>query len=407
MKSEPTLVAAGPQPLQVESPVVVLNTHHSGLAIARDLGPLGVRVIGLTAVSSFPGNQSRWLEYRPAPDSLMQGAQLLTFLLRLADDLGTRALLLPTRDHDINFINRHRAAIDARFLVPLLPPADMDRVMNKEVMATVAMEVGLNLPWSVTVDRPGDLERARVLRFPSICKPIYASQWRQAGVWDAVGRQKALRVESFEELAAFYAGFSHLDPLVTVQEWIEGGEENLEIFGSYCTSEHEVAAFFTARKRLQYPPGAGTGIIVEALPLPELEQPSRSLLRGLNFRGISEIEYKRDDRDGKLYLIEINPRHWDQHGLGSSVGVNLSETLYRDVTGQPMRVMKQSDRGALWIAEAEYARHVARCVLGRAPLRDAMLALGGNRTWSTFDRKDLRPLLALVGLRTRKARARA
>ncbi len=61
------------QGLKIDWPVIILNTHHSGLAIARDLAPLGVRVIGLTAIASFPGNSSRLLEYRAAPDSLTDG----------------------------------------------------------------------------------------------------------------------------------------------------------------------------------------------------------------------------------------------------------------------------------------------------------------------------------------------
>ena len=195
-------------------------------------------------------------------------------------------------------------------------------------------------------------------------------------------------------------GFSDLDPLVTVQEWVEGGEENLLVFGSYCGADHEVAGYFTARKSLQYPPLAGTGIVVEALPLPQLEEPSRALLRALAFRGISEIEYKLDDRDGALYLIEVNPRHWDQHGLGTAVGVNLSELLYRDMTGQPMRAMRQSTDRVRWIAEAEYARHLARCLLGRAPWSDAGLALGASRTWAVYNPADPGPFLSLLGLRS-------
>lgn len=403
MASSAMEAAAGNSNLRPDWPVVVLNTHHSGLAIARDLGPLGIRVLGLTAVPSFPGNHSRWLEYRAAPDSLREPEALLAYLLRLADELRTRPVLLPTRDHDINFISRNKAALDDRFFVALSSPADIDRVMNKDVLNSIARDAELNVPRSVTIVSQNELEEARRLRFPCICKPLYASQWRKAGVWEAVGRQKALRVDSFDELADFYVGFSYLDPLVSVQEWIEGGEDNLQAFGSYCNSEHEVIAFFAARKRLQYPPLAGTGIVVEALPLPELEAPSRALLRTLRFRGISEIEYKRDDRDGKLYLIEVNPRHWDQHGLGTAVGVNLSETLYRDVTGQPQRAMRQADGRTLWVAEAEYARHIARCVIGRAPWHDATIALGAHRTWSVFNRSDLRPFLALAGIRPRMA----
>jgi predicted ATP-grasp superfamily ATP-dependent carboligase len=344
------------------------------------------------------------VEYRPAPDSLAEAPALLDYLVRLAGELGQRAVLLPTRDHDINFISSHRAVLDEHFRIGLLPPVDLERVMNKDVLAITAREAGLRVPRSVTVREQRELDQTRELRYPCICKPLYASQWRQAGIWDAVGRQKARRVENFDDLAAYYGGFSHLDPLITVQEWVEGGEENWLVFGSYCLANHEAAGFFTARKRLQYPPLAGTGIVVEALPLPRLEQPSRALLRALGVRGISEIEYKLDDRNGELYLIEVNPRHWDQHGLGTVVGVNLSELLYRDVTGQPMRAMRQSTECVRWIAEAEYARHLARCLLGRAPWSDAGLALGASRTWAVYNPADLGPFLSLLGLRSARSK---
>lgn len=388
-----------PQGLRTDWPVVVLNTHHSGLAIARNLGQLGVRVLGLTAVPEFPGNASRWLEYRPAPDSLREPEQLLSVLQDLARELSRPALLLPTRDHDVNFMAKYCDGLDDLYLIAQLSKSQLEPIINKEALSIVARRIGISVARGVTVKKEDELNQAKALRFPCICKPLYASQWRRDRIWDAVGRQKALKLESYPALEAFYGKFSHLDPLVTVQEWIEGDEQHLQIFGSVCNKEHEVTAWFTARKRLQYPPLAGTGIVVEALPLPELERPSRELLRALAFRGISEIEYKRDARDGSLYLIEINPRHWDQHGLGAATGVNLSEALYRQATGQLPRAMRQADDPVLWIAEAEYARHLARCTLGRAPWRDVTLGFGKKRIWSVFDPADLNPLLMRLGLR--------
>ena len=162
-------------------PVVVLNTHHSGLAVARDLAPLGVRVIGLTAVPQFPGNCSRLLEYRRAPDSLTAAPELLDYLVRLAGELGQRAVLLPTRDHDINFISRHRAALDEHFIVALLPPAGLERVMNKDVLAVAARSAGLRVPRSVTVREPMELEQAEgpplsVHLQATVCQPMAACQ---------------------------------------------------------------------------------------------------------------------------------------------------------------------------------------------------------------------------------------
>lgn len=392
-------LAAGPDPgLRVDVPVVVLNTHHSGLAIARNLGTLGVRVLGLTSTASFPGNASRWLEYRPSPDSLLQQEELLSFLQSLAREMNVRPLLLPTRDHDVNFLSSHRAELLERFRIAQPSGPELEPVMNKALLADCARGAGIAVPESVTVQVPDDIRSSRALRFPCICKPLYASQWRTAEMWEAVGRQKALKFEGYAELESFYRGICRLDPRVTVQEWIEGGEESLQIFGSVCDAGSQIIASFTARKRLQYPPLAGTGIVVEAIPLRDLEEPSRRLLERLRFRGISEIEYKRDARNGRLYLIEINPRHWDQHGLGAAAGVNLSEALYRDATGQPRREMRQTDGSVLWIAEAEYARHLARCALGRAPLRDLWLGFSSRRTWSVFDPTDLRPIAARLGL---------
>lgn len=389
----------GGQGLQTRWPVIVLNTHYSGLAIARDIGRIGVRVVGLTASPELPGNASRWLEYRPSPDSLSAPAALADFLATLATSLESPGILLPTRDHDVNFVAQYYDELRKHYLIAQPDRPVLDRVMNKESLAEIAGSLGLAVPNAVTIRDPGELPLARDLRFPCVCKPLYASQWRRAGVWDAVGRQKALRVDDYSALQGFYRGFAHLDPVVTVQEWVEGGEDALQIFGSYCNDRHDVLASFTARKRLQYPALAGTGIVVEALHLPPIVEPSRALLKALQFRGISEIEYKRDSRNGRLYLIEINPRHWDQHGLGTAVGVNLTEVLYRDLTSQTVRPMTQQPRPVRWIAETDYARHLVRCLLGKAPLADMSLALGAQRTWSLYDSEDRAPLMQQLGLR--------
>jgi len=386
--------------LRVDVPVVVLNTFHSGLAIARDLGRLGVRVIGLTAHKEAYGNVSRWIEYRHSPDSLTQPRELLACLLELSEELNQRPILLPTRDHDINFVINSWESLQRNYILPMLPPDRMSQVLNKDVVANAARESGISVPKSVTVTRAEELASARRLQFPCICKPVYATQWRKPGIWDGVGRQKVRRVDSFEELEEFYASFSHLDPLVSVQEWVEGGETSLQIFGSYCSADHEVRAFFTARKRLQSPRLAGTGVAVEAVPIPDLEESSRRLLRRLQFQGISEIEFKRDERDGRLYLIEINPRHWDQHGLGTAVGVNLSEALYRDATGQPARAMRQSFERKTWIGDIEIFRYVVDVLRGRAPPRYLSLLFEANKVPSIFEVSDLRPFLAVLGLRS-------
>lgn len=382
-------------------PAVVLNTYHTGLGVARCLGPLGVRVVGMTKHAGFPGNRSRWLEFRPSADSLEEPQQLLKQLVEFADECGTRPVLFPTRDHDIAFINQHRTELERAYLIPFAEPEVIDRAMNKDRLVEIAQSVGIRSPRAVVLEQAAEAERVRGLRFPCICKPVYARHWRKPGIWEAVGRQKAVKVETFDEFRALYDRVGPLEPQMLVQEWVPGGEEQLQIFGSYCARGGGVRAFFTARKRLQYPALLGTGIVVEALPVDGIEAPSRALLDAIGFHGISEIEYKRDPRDGTLYLIEINPRHWDQHQIGATVGVNLSAAAYADAIGRPIPEMRQREKPAVWVAEREFAEHVARALLGRAPLSDLGKIFLRRRTWSVFDSGDLGPFLAMLGLAPR------
>ena len=45
---------------------------------------------------------------------------------------------------------------------------------------------------------------------------------------------------------------------------------------------------------------------------------------------------KRDTRDGKYRLMEVDARRWMWHSLGTACGVNLSlAAYYRDAIGEP------------------------------------------------------------------------
>ena len=60
------------------------------------------------------------------------------------------------------------------------------------------------------------------------------------------------------------------------------------------------------------------------------------------------MEFKRDPRDGRFCLMEVNARHWKWHGLAARCGVNLSYVAYRDAIGDPYIARRQQD-GVKWI----------------------------------------------------------
>ena len=75
---------------------------------------------------------------------------------------------------------------------------------------------------------------------------------------------------------------------------------------------------------------------VETIENSEIAELSERFLRSINFYGIVEIEYKRDPRDGRNKMLDVNARALGFHGLGQAVGVDFSYLLYTDQVGLPI-----------------------------------------------------------------------
>src|SRR5258708_22691107 len=54
----------------------------------------------------------------------------------------------------------------------------------------------------------------------------------------------------------------------------------------------------------------------------------------MRYTGIVEVEFKRDLRDGKLKLLDINPRVWGWHSLCGPAGVDYPYLLGLLSTGE-------------------------------------------------------------------------
>ena len=49
----------------------------------------------------------------------------------------------------------------------------------------------------------------------------------------------------------------------------------------------------------------------------------KELLDALNWHGVAMVEFKREERTGHLYLMEINPKFWGSLDLALASGVNF------------------------------------------------------------------------------------
>lgn len=68
--------------------------------------------------------------------------------------------------------------------------------------------------------------------------------------------------------------------------------------------------------------------------LPETADMGRRLFDGIGWQGVGNVEFKRDLRDGKLKIIEVNGRFTAAHRLITAAGAPIDLVVYCYLTGQ-------------------------------------------------------------------------
>jgi predicted ATP-grasp superfamily ATP-dependent carboligase len=375
---------------------VVMNVYYTGLGIVRSLGERGVRVIGLTSQHRIYGNFTRYAKVRFAPDSRSEPAALLDFLIELGKELGSRSVLYPTRDDDVIFLNRFRDQLEPHFSLVIASASALEASLNKWNTFLCARDANVPTPGAWMIHDESDLERAsREAAFPCVLKPLSAHHWRRGENWELVGARKAIGVASAAELHAEYREIARAEKRALVQEMVPGGDECLLIVACYMDRQSRWVAGFNVQKVLQIPEGFGTGCIVQSVERPELFERTIRLLQSIGYSGIAEVEYKWDAAAREYKLIEINPRPWDQHRLGSACGVELMYLAYCDHAGLPAPAPGKPVAGYKWIAEDTFLTAAVRSFGSSKPSLRTLLQLArGKRIYAIWSARD--PLPALI-----------
>lgn len=331
----------------------VLNMYYSGIGIARNLGKYGIPVVGISSQSDAPGNFSRYCCCLIGPDSQNEPEKLLKFLIELGQAQNKKGILFPTRDSDILFIDRYRDSLGPFFEIPQPLHDVLDLIMNKVRLASVAESLMIRTPLTLRISSLEELNRKRCdMVFPAVVKPVYAYQWQVSRLWDTENIKKGIRVNTFKELLDIYRRISPHNSEILLQEWIPGHENQYFVLGAYFDRESECQGDFTLQKIIQYPANIGLGCLVRSVQNEEVRSLGLKFLKSINYIGIAEVEFKRDCRSGDYLLIEVNPRHWDQHTIGTSLGVNLTYLAYLDYCGNlsPLPTIRPPKKSHYWVS---------------------------------------------------------
>jgi predicted ATP-grasp superfamily ATP-dependent carboligase len=132
------------------------------------------------------------------------------------------------------------------------------------------------------------------------------------------------------------------------QALVAGDETHIVSYHAYIDSDGEVAGEFTGRKIRTYPAEFGMSCALITTDDEPLARAGRDLVARLGLVGPAKLDFKRA-ANGRLNLLEVNPRFTLWAHPGAVAGVNLPAIAWADLTGAPRPRMRKARPGVRWI----------------------------------------------------------
>jgi predicted ATP-grasp superfamily ATP-dependent carboligase len=382
--------------VNAETPAVVLKLvpelfHHGGLAVVRTLGRLGVPVYGVHDTPRAPAALSR---YSAGKFVYREGDDPLRFLREVASTVGTRPLLVPQDDVSTLFVDAHANELRELFLFPEQPAGLTRRLANKRELAELCAQLDIPTPNVAFPRTRADVEAfADELSMPVVMKPT------ESFIPGTGLRGRLVVAHTRERLLAEWDDMDGAERSNTMlQEYVPGGPESVWMFNGYFDASSECLAGFTGCKLHQSPPFAGVTSLGVCLENGVVSEMTKRLMKEVGYRGVVDMDYRFDERDGKYKLLDANPRVGATFRLfvDRDTGVDVVRALYLDLTGQPVAPAR-TPVGRKWLLDPW---DVKSCLAyrrdGRLTLRGWARAYRGVEELAWLATDDPLPFLALT-----------
>ncbi|WP_417475065.1 hypothetical protein [Luteimonas mephitis] len=315
------------------TPAIVLGRGYTGLGAMRSLEQARIP----TWVACPAGDlATRSRIYRALPGTppwdgtidarARERLQALPFeqavLIPCADDAALWAADIAGSEQS----SRFRTSSSSRTTLEILQ--DKDRF--------AAYLAGTNVPHPrtfVIADR-GDIAAVDFSRLDRVfLKPVdsqrYNREFGGKGIW----------VNGRVELEAQWSRLDALGFQMVAQEYVPGGADDHYFIDGFRDREGELAGIFCRRRLRIHPPDFGNSSYCISIGPGELSSAIdnlATLLARLSYRGIFSAEFKRDARDGRFKLLEVNTRAWWYVEFAARCGVNVCRMAWEDANALPV-----------------------------------------------------------------------
>lgn len=313
-------------------PVIILGGSANALSVARSLGRRGIKVY----LSAAEGRHVQYSRYCTKAFPFTQQVKGNDFWRELLLGKGAGDLygsvIFACNDEAITFIARHRAELAQHYTLDCSVPELQLAMLDKLQTLTLARQVHVPAPRHWQVENEEQLKQIEgELTFPLIVKPLLSHLFQKK-----FGGRKFLNVNSYAEVRAALERVWASGLQAMICEWIPGPDHLLSSYYTYIDRTGTPLFHFTKKVVRRYPKNEGLTSYHLTDWDPEVADMGLRFLSGIDFRGLANVEFKRDLRDGNLKLVECNARFTAPQELFVRCGLDTASIIYNDLVGLPL-----------------------------------------------------------------------
>ncbi|MDF0665654.1 MAG: hypothetical protein P0119_06205 [Nitrospira sp.] len=371
------------------TPVVIVNCKLGGLAIMRSLGTQGVTLYGVDPDSQAPSMLSRYCKrgFLSGYDE-KNPERFLEDLLNVGKEIGRTSILIPTSDETAVYVTENASTLRRWFIFPHNSPTLMRKLISKKGMYELVSQYGVSTPFTLFPESLDEVEGSLPrVKFPLMLKGVYGHRL------EARNKKKMVIVHSQSELIEQYKNMEEPGfPNLMLQEYIPGGDDQIFIFNGYFNDTSDCLIGLTGFKIRQFPIHVGCASLGECRWNETVAKLTVQFMKSIGYRGILDIGYRFDPRDGQYKVLDINPRIGQAFRLFTDENdMDVVKSLYLDLTGQKPPLIIPRD-GRRWLIEDyDLISSLHYYQEGSLRLGDWIRSFRGVEEAAWFDWKDLLP----------------
>lgn len=317
--------------------VIILGGHVQALGIVRAYGRMGLQTLIIDKTARNISMHSKYC----TEDYVVNDENLLQFLI----DLGKGGkyqnwIVFPTNDFHVKILSQNKKKLEEFFKITTDRWSVIKLFYNKKETYNLAQK--LEIPIANTFFPKDEIDLQHI-------NPVYPCIIKPAVMHEFYGqvKRKVFVCSDFAELKQNYKRACTLIPAdeIIVQDIIIGPSRN-QYSACFLFLDGKSYVSLTATRMRQHPLDFGNATTyAETVDAPLLKEYSEKILKSADFNGLCEVEFKKDETDGKYKFLEVNTRTWKWHAIAEMAGTPFLENYFQYLTGiiiEPMNTQQKA-----------------------------------------------------------------